>query len=349
MTAAREAGEGDTHATLKRLIEGGRAGSERARCVGHARQRVLPQGGFQDAADQLQARRSQINPSVQPGDRQPRRRLSSDGRLRCARCSATSGTWRTIRRMRGSATSSASCTSISGSWTKAESRVPAVAVDDTRVASARNALGRDRDQTRRSAERRGADPRRDRAEARRAARAFQPRADRRAARRRCRPRFRMYQQRDRDAGEVIQGGVQSRPALRTARQCRRRRKLRSGSRSRSTRGSPRAISIWPSSISIRIASSTKRSSWRGAGSRSAPKSEFAPLGHYVLADIYSRQGHACRVPARSVSRTGVGSRDEIPARWGLIKIVRKKRDLSMLLVTISRRARRVQSAPRRRC
>ncbi len=38
--------------------------------------------------------------------------------------------------------------------------------------------------------------------------------------------------------------------------------------------------------------STRRSLSRGEASNSAPRSEFAPLGHYVLADIYNRRGMA---------------------------------------------------------
>ena len=120
MTAAREAGEGDD-ATLNRLLKVVVAGSERARCVGHARQRVLPQARISQRRSDNYKRALQINPGYNLAIVDLAGAYQAMGDYDAA-MSATNATWRRIRRMRGSGISSASSTSISDSSRKRNAR-----------------------------------------------------------------------------------------------------------------------------------------------------------------------------------------------------------------------------------
>ena len=84
---------------------------------------------------------------------------------------------------------------------------------------------------------------------------------------------------------------------------------RRGSRPRSMpgRSSPRAISTWPRRCSTRATSTGAETGGAGPGSRKRPDPSIAPLGHYVLADVYSRRAARTKRPARWPG----------PARWSV--------------------------------
>ena len=73
----------------------------------------------------------------------------------------------------------------------------------------------------------------------------------------------------------------------------------SARRSRSTRISAKATSIWRSCCWTRGSGSTRRSRSRRRGSKWRPTSQYAPLGHYVLADLYSRLGRPADAAAEA--------------------------------------------------
>ena len=194
MTSAREAtARSETTAAIDRLPERRRAGPEHPRRLGHARQRVLPRQQTSRRAGAVQARAAD-QARLRPGDDQSRRRLPGAGRLRRRDCSATSAISRRIRRTPGSGISSVSCTSISISSTKRRRAFQQALADDTRVASARNALGvvafRRGDLASAEQEIRAAIAQKPDVQAG----ALQPRADRRAARGRADRRSEEYQQ-----------------------------------------------------------------------------------------------------------------------------------------------------------
>ena len=80
-----------------------------------------------------------------------------------------------------------------------------------------------------------------------------------------------------------------------------------------------ASSTWPRPSSTR-ATSRARSSGRGRASLASPDPRIAPLGHYVLADVYNRQGRADGGRAR-----GGGSRAACSAAAECATAVRRRR------------------------
>ena len=136
--------------------------------------------------------------------------------------------------------------------------------------------------------RRTRDSRCARAECRPAACPLQPGAGGRAARRRER-RDRRVQEGNRARPGELHGAVQSREGSTSGSGTSTSSAPPFAPRSRATPTSPRATCSWRSSAST-SASAPRRLRWRAAGIELAPEAEFAPLGHFVIADALAADG-----------------------------------------------------------
>ena len=86
---------------------------------------------------------------------------------------------------------------------------------------------------------------------------------------------------------------------------------------RAIRRLPKDTSSWPRRISTRESTLPRPSQLAQKGLELAPRSEYAPLGHYVLADIYNRQGRGSGGRAGSGAGARAGQSQAVGGQSGV--------------------------------